>query len=79
MQPLTFAAAQHILAKYISRNHESLHTLTEEYKMFKKLIVWLKMPSLQREIDAFIASKHPTNTAEVEYWVNQYLFARGAL
>lgn len=47
--------------------------------MFKKIITWLKTPSLQLEIDAFIASKHPTTTAEVDYWVSQFLFARGAL
>jgi hypothetical protein len=47
--------------------------------MLKQIIKWLQAPRLQNEIDAFIASKHPTNTAEVEYWVNQFLFARGSL
>lgn len=55
------------------------YTHTEEYTMFNKLIKWLKTPSFQREMDAYVASKHPTNTAEVDYWVNQFLFARGAL
>ena len=57
----------------------SCYTHTEEYTMFNKFINWLKKPYLQTEIDAFIASKHPTNTAEVDYWVNQFLFAKGAL
>ena len=47
--------------------------------MFKKFITWLRTPSFQREIDAYVASKHPTNTAEVEHWVNHFLFSRGAL
>ena len=47
--------------------------------MFKKFIIWLRTPAFQREIDAYVASKHPTSTADVDYWVNQFLFARGAL
>ena len=47
--------------------------------MFKKFIIWLRTPEFQREIDAYVASKHPTSTADVDYWVNQFLFARGAL
>lgn len=47
--------------------------------MFKKFLRWLRTPSLQLEMDAYVASKYPTNTAEVDYWVNQFLFARGAL
>jgi hypothetical protein len=26
----------------------------------------------QNDVDAYIASKNPTNSAEVEYWVRQY-------
>lgn len=47
--------------------------------MFKKFFKWLAQPSLQQEMDAFIASRNPTTTAEVDYWVNQFLFARGSL
>lgn len=61
-----------------SGNHESPHT-QRKHKMFKKFIKWLRTPSFQRDIDAYIASKYPTNTAEVDYWVNQFLLARGAL
>lgn len=57
----------------------SIYTHTEEYTMFKKIIKWLQTPSFQREIDSYVASKHPTTTAEVDYWVTQFLFARGAL
>lgn len=44
--------------------------------MFTKFLEWLKQPSLQSNLEAYVASKHPTNTAEVEYWVNQYFHAR---
>lgn len=57
----------------------SIYTHLQEHKMFRKFLVWFRTPRLQTDIDAFIASKNPTNTAEVEYWVNHFLFARGAL
>ena len=44
--------------------------------MFSKLKAWLSQPSVQSNLEAYVASKHPTNTAEVEYWVNQYFYAR---
>lgn len=71
-------ATQQIRINNTSRNHELLHTYRGN-QMFNKIISWLRTPTFQLEIDAYIASKRPTNTAEVDYWVNQFLFARGAL
>lgn len=40
------------------------------------LINWLKRlfsgPNTQSSLEAFIASKHPQNGAEVEYWIQYY-------
>jgi hypothetical protein len=47
--------------------------------MLQRLFTWLKEPSLQSEIDAFIASRNPQSVAEVEYWINHFLFARGSV
>jgi len=37
---------------------------------------WIKSlftaPSQQDELDAYVASKNPSTTAEVEHWVRQY-------
>jgi hypothetical protein len=41
-----------------------------------KLLQWIKSlfaaQSYQDQLDSFIASKHPTTTAEVEHWIRQY-------
>lgn len=63
--------SQHIILNILVETMSS-YTHTEEYTMFKKLIAWLQQPSYQNELDAFIASKHPTTTVEVEYWIRQY-------
>ena len=47
--------------------------------MFNKLLSWLRRPSLQSTLEAYVASKRPTNTAEVEYWVNQYFYGKNFL
>lgn len=44
--------------------------------MFKFIKNLFKTPSLQSRLDLFIASKNPSNTAEVEHWVNYYLYSR---
>ena len=37
---------------------------------------WIKslfsMPSYRDGLECFVASKHPSNTAEVEYWIQYY-------
>ena len=38
------------------------------FNLIKKLFV----TDQQTELENFIASKNPTNTAEVEYWIAQY-------
>jgi hypothetical protein len=41
-----------------------------------QLLKWIKSlftaPSYQDELDAYVTSKHPTTTAEVEHWIRQY-------
>jgi hypothetical protein len=43
-------------------------------KALLKAIVEFLLPKnqFQSEIDAYIASKNPTNSSEVEYWIRQY-------
>ena len=45
-----------------------------------QLLQWIKSlfapRSYQDGVEKFVRSKNPTNTAEVEYWVNQYFYAR---
>ena len=48
------------------------YTHTEEYTMFRKLIIWLFGPTYQTNLDAYIASKNPTSVAEVDYWTREY-------
>ena len=40
--------------------------------MFKKIIQWFSKTHLQSDLELFIENKHPTNTAEVEFWISQY-------
>jgi hypothetical protein len=40
-------------------------------KIKQKLIEFLKLRQ-SSELEQFINSKRPTNTAEVEFWLNQY-------
>lgn len=41
-----------------------------------KLLQWITSlfaaPSYQDQLDSFVASKNPTNTAEVEHWIREY-------
>jgi hypothetical protein len=41
-----------------------------------QLLTWIKSlftaPSYQDELDAYVTSKYPTTTAEVEHWIRQY-------
>jgi len=41
-----------------------------------KLLQWIKSlfaaQSYQDQLDRYIASKNPANTAEVEHWIRQY-------
>lgn len=41
-----------------------------------KLLQWITSlfaaQSYQDQLDTYIASKHPTTTAEVEHWIRQY-------
>lgn len=40
--------------------------------MIRKLLKWLTEPTYQHSLDAFVASKNPSTTTEVEYWINYY-------
>jgi hypothetical protein len=40
-------------------------------KIVKKLTEFLKLRQAS-DLEQFINSKRPTNTAEVEFWLNQY-------
>ena len=41
-----------------------------------QLLKWIKSlfgaSSYQDDLDSFITSKHPSTTAEVEHWIQQY-------
>ncbi len=41
-----------------------------------KFLQWIKSlfhdRSYQDKVESYVASKHPTTTAEVEYWIKQY-------
>lgn len=41
-----------------------------------KFLEWIKSlftdVSYQDDVDTFVTSKHPTTTAEVEYWIRVY-------
>ena len=39
--------------------------------MFKKLLNWFQT-NTQSELENFINAKRPTNSAEVEFWIQQY-------
>ena len=62
---------QHRIDKYISRNHEFLHTDTGEHTMFKKIINWF-VGTPQTDLERYIVSKNPQNPAEVDHWLRQY-------
>jgi|CryBogDrversion2_2_1035213.scaffolds.fasta_scaffold70886_1 hypothetical protein len=47
-------------------------------KLLKGIIEFLT-PRPQSGLEAFIASKNPTNTAEVEHWAKVYDQAKGNL
>ena len=43
--------------------------------LLNKITQWFKTvftTTKQSELDAYITSKKPTTTAEVEYWINNY-------
>jgi hypothetical protein len=43
--------------------------------LLNKITQWFKTvfaTTQYEELDAYIASKNPTTTAEVEYWINNY-------
>lgn len=40
--------------------------------MLKKLLNWLSEPKYQDSLDSFVASKNPSTTVEVEYWIRYY-------
>lgn len=40
--------------------------------MFKKIINCFGKTRLQSDLERFIISKRPTNSAEVEFWIKQY-------
>lgn len=44
--------------------------------MLNKIIDFLQKfaNNEQSELDRFILSKNPTNTAELEYWIEQYTY-----
>jgi hypothetical protein len=46
-----------------------------------KLLQWIKSlfaaQSYQDQLDSYIASKNPTNTAEVEYWIRKHNTRQG--
>jgi len=41
-----------------------------------KILQWItslvKSPSYQDSVEQYLAIKHPTSTAEVEYWIQQF-------
>ena len=41
-------------------------------QLLKWIISLFSATSQQDELDAFITSKHPSTTAEVEYWIQYY-------
>jgi hypothetical protein len=61
----------HYSGKYVSRNHEYLLNIKQGHKMFKKLLNWFQT-NTQSELENFINSKRPTNSAEVDFWIRQY-------
>ena len=71
-----------LLAKYISRNHELLHTLTEEITMkylsdkmlsiLERLSEMFPGSSYQSSLDAYLADKGITDAAQLENYIRQF-------
>ena len=58
--------------------HRNINTSvnTKEISMLTALFGWIKSliqeRSYQDSVEYYVASKHPTTTAEVEYWIREY-------
>jgi hypothetical protein len=45
-------------------------------QFIKQLVNRLTANNYQTDVERYVVSKHPTSTAEVEYWVQQYAYRR---
>jgi hypothetical protein len=68
--------------KYISRNHELLHTLTEEYQMktlsqtmlslMERLAEMFPDDTYQTRLDQYLSTKGITDAAQLENYIQQF-------
>ena len=68
--------------KYISRNHELLHTLTEEIKMktlsqtmlalLERLAEMFPDSTYQTRLDTYLSTKGITDAAQLENYIQQF-------
>ena len=68
--------------KYISRNHELLHTLTEEYQMktlsqtmlslMERLAEMFPNDTYQTRLDQYLSTKGITDAAQLENYIQQF-------
>ena len=68
--------------KYISRNHELLHTLTEEYRMktlsqtmlslMERLAEMFPDDTYQTRLDQYLSTKGITDAAQLENYIQQF-------
>jgi len=75
---------QHIIAKYISRNHELLHTLTEDRQMkilSRKMLAILERlaemfpdSSYQSRLDQYLSTKGITDAAQLENYIREFSY-----
>lgn len=66
----------------LSRNHESLHTLTEDYTMkalseqmfriLERLAEMFPKQHYNSELERYIASRYPQNAADVEHFTKEF-------